>query len=186
MDTFFCLLLLSVTLLTRLVIVEHEEEVDQPGQLHRLEHLSNEAQLAEVYYKPGLLFSNLPEGKTFHGWYEILGTIVIWDWEIFSLYYYLFGQHVILQLNIEGSSVLGVHHQEAEVQGLLGSPSDPLHIVPESLLQRGHVWVELSWRGDDFNKAAICKEHQQLSSESTEMFLPRCFWNCFWTSELIW
>ena len=67
MDTFFCLLLLSVTLLTRLVIVEHEEEVDQPGQLHRLEHLSNEAQLAEVYYKPGLLFSNLPEGKTFHG-----------------------------------------------------------------------------------------------------------------------
>ena len=105
---------------------------------------------------------------------------------IFAINYYLFGQHVVLQLNIEGSSVLGVHHQEAEVQGLLGSPSDPLHIIPESLLQRGHVWVELSWRGDDFNKAAICKEHHQLSSESTEMFLPRCFWNCFWTSELIW
>ena len=46
----------------------------------------------------------------------------------------LFGEHVILQLYVEGSSVLGVHHQEAEVKSLFGSPGDSLHIVPKSLL----------------------------------------------------
>ena len=53
-------------LLTGLVIVEHEEEVDKPGQLHRLEHLPDEAQLTEVYNEPGLLLCNLSQGKIFH------------------------------------------------------------------------------------------------------------------------
>ena len=61
------LLIICPIFLTRLVIVEHEEEVDQPGQFHRLEHLPNEAKLAEVYNKPGLLFCNFPKGETFHG-----------------------------------------------------------------------------------------------------------------------
>ena len=53
--------------LTWFVIVKHQEEVDQPRQLHRLEHLTDEAQLTEVYHEPGLLFRNLPQGEVFHG-----------------------------------------------------------------------------------------------------------------------
>ena len=53
-------------LLTWFVIVKHQEEVDQPRQLHRLEHLPDEAQLAEIYHEPGLLLRNLSQGKVFH------------------------------------------------------------------------------------------------------------------------
>ena len=37
---------------TWFIVVEHEEELDEPGQLDCLEHLSNEAQLAEVNDEP--------------------------------------------------------------------------------------------------------------------------------------
>ena len=37
---------------TWFIIVEHEEELDEPGQLHGLEHLSNEPQLAEIDDEP--------------------------------------------------------------------------------------------------------------------------------------
>ena len=47
----------------------------------------------------------------------------------------LLGQDVILQLDIESSPVLGVHHQEAEVESLLGPPGHSLHVVPEGLLE---------------------------------------------------
>ena len=42
---------------------------------------------------------------------------------------YLLCQHVVLQLDVEGSPVLGVHHQEAEVESLLGPPGHPLHVI---------------------------------------------------------
>ena len=38
--------------LTWFIVVEHEEELDKPGQLDCLEHLSDEAQLAEVNHEP--------------------------------------------------------------------------------------------------------------------------------------
>ena len=38
-----------------LVIVEHEEELDQGGQVSALEQLAYEAKLAVVYHKPGKL-----------------------------------------------------------------------------------------------------------------------------------
>lgn len=37
---------------TWFIVVEHEEELDEPGQLNCLEHLSDEAQLAEVNHEP--------------------------------------------------------------------------------------------------------------------------------------
>ena len=59
--------------LTWFIIVEHEEEVDQPGQLHGLEHLADEAELAEVDHKPGLLLRDLPQGEPLHGGDVALG-----------------------------------------------------------------------------------------------------------------
>ena len=52
---------------TWLIIVKHQEEVNQPGKLHRVEHLSNESQLTKVNHKPWLLLSNFTQGKMFHG-----------------------------------------------------------------------------------------------------------------------
>ena len=103
---------------TWFIIVEHEEEVDQPGQLHRLEHLTNESKLTEVNHKPRFLLSYLGQGKVLHDGDEAL-----------------LGEHIILQLHVELSSTLGVHHEEAEVQGLLGSPGDSLHVISQSLLE---------------------------------------------------
>ena len=50
---------------TWLVIVEHEEEVDQPRQVHRLEHLPGKSQPAKVYNKPGRPFCSFFKSKMF-------------------------------------------------------------------------------------------------------------------------
>ena len=126
---------LNISFLTRLVIVEHEEEVDQPGKFYGLEHLANKAQLAEVNDKPRLLLRNLPQGKMFHGRYEILQHFPSERSKLYPPISDLFSEDVILQLDVESSPVLGVHHKEAEVQSLLRPPSDSLHVVPESLFQ---------------------------------------------------
>ena len=105
---------------TWLIIVKHQEEVNQPGKLHRLEHLSNESQLTKVNHKPWLLLSNFTQGKMFHSRNITLQKC---DLSIYvdklNIKSDLLSQHIILQLDVECAPVFGIHHQEAKVQCLL-------------------------------------------------------------------
>ena len=49
-----------------LVVVEHDEELNEPGKVDGSEELADEAELAEVDDKPRLLLQGFLEGKVFH------------------------------------------------------------------------------------------------------------------------
>ena len=75
--------------MTWFVVVEHQEELNQPGKLCRLEHLPDEAKLAEVDHKPGLLLCSLLQSKMLHDGDESFLC-----------------EHIVLHLDIEGAPAL--------------------------------------------------------------------------------
>ena len=66
----------------------------------------------QFFNLPRLILGSLLHGRALHGGYKTL-----------------FGDDVILKLDVVLSSVLGVHHEEGKVEWLFGSPLNTIHPV---------------------------------------------------------
>ena len=74
--------------------------------------LCSNRQLVLAFNLPRVILGSLLQGRALHGGHKAL-----------------FGDDVILKLDVVRSPVLGVHHQKGKVEGLFGSPLNTIHPV---------------------------------------------------------